>query len=105
MSIEKKNWTLYVLKLEDNCYYVGITSNTPEYRFKQHQAKFMGAAWTKKHRPIEIIETTELGFITKKEATNEFLMHAEFVGLSAKTHEKILQYVYSQANRGVSDVV
>ena len=40
--------------------------------------------------------------VTTREATDEFLMHAEFVGLSADTHEKILQFVYSQAKRGVS---
>lgn len=39
--------------------------------------------------------------VTKKAGTDEFLMHAEFVGLAADTHERILHFVYSQA-RGVA---
>jgi len=43
--------------------------------------------------------------VTKKESTGEHLMHAEIVGLSANTHEKILEFVYSQAKRGVSGII
>jgi c-di-GMP-binding flagellar brake protein YcgR len=43
--------------------------------------------------------------VTKREATDEFLMHTEFVGLNADTHEKILQFVYAKAKRGVSGVL
>jgi c-di-GMP-binding flagellar brake protein YcgR len=43
--------------------------------------------------------------VTRKEVTDEFLMHAEFVGLSADTHEKILQFVYSQSSGNVSGAV
>lgn len=41
---------LYVLKLRDNCYYVGSTKD-PSNRFKQHQSG-IGAAWTKEHPPV-----------------------------------------------------
>ena len=34
--------------------------------------------------------------------TDEFLMHAEFVGLSADTHERVLQFVYSRAKGGIA---
>lgn len=46
---------IYVLMLEDGCYYVGKTNNL-ERRFKEHyEGLNNGAVWTKKHKPIEII--------------------------------------------------
>ena len=63
-----KNWWLYVLELEEGKYYVGITSKTPEERFKEHQNGFLAARWTKKYRPIKIIDTKNLGSIAKEEA-------------------------------------
>lgn len=45
--------TIYVLKLEDEKYYVGKTSNISN-RFTQH-IDGAGAAWTKKYKPIEMI--------------------------------------------------
>lgn len=45
--------TIYVLKLEDEKYYVGKTSNISN-RFTQH-IDGSGAAWTKKYKPIEMI--------------------------------------------------
>tara|TARA_B100001287_G_scaffold261062_1_gene249738 strand:- start:292 stop:741 length:450 start_codon:yes stop_codon:yes gene_type:complete len=44
------NTYLYVLKLKDNCYYVGSTKD-PSKRFKQHQSG-IGAAWTSLHPPV-----------------------------------------------------
>lgn len=46
---------LYILELEDNNYYVGITRNGLENRIMQH---FVGdgAKWTKKHDPITIYD-------------------------------------------------
>ncbi len=35
--------------------------------------------------------------VTKKELTEEFLLHAEFVGLSADAHERIFRFIYSHA--------
>lgn len=55
----QKNLTLYVLKLEDNCWYVGITTNI-DRRFRQH-LKGEGARWTAFHKPIKIWETEDLG--------------------------------------------
>jgi c-di-GMP-binding flagellar brake protein YcgR len=37
--------------------------------------------------------------VTEKKTTGEFLMHAEFVGLSSDTHEKIFRFIYSQAKQ------
>ena len=41
---------LYVLKLEDECWYVGI-SKDPVYRISQH-CEGTGSAWCKKHKPL-----------------------------------------------------
>jgi len=41
---------LYVLKLKDDCWYVGI-SKDPLYRISQHRGG-TGSAWCKKHEPL-----------------------------------------------------
>lgn len=45
---------MYVIRLEGGKYYVG-SSDDPETRFLYH-ARGEGAAWTRLHRPIEIME-------------------------------------------------
>ena len=45
---------LYVLKLENNKYYVGTTYNL-NIRYAQH-LQGHGAKWTRLHKPISIIE-------------------------------------------------
>lgn len=48
---------IYVLRLEEGKYYVGKTSNL-ENRFETHlQGK--GSRWTKRYKPIEMIENYE----------------------------------------------
>lgn len=68
MNDEIKTYWLYVLKLDANKYYVGVTSKTPEQRFKQHVNGFLSASWTKKYKPIEIFDKKELGNMTLSEA-------------------------------------
>ena len=46
---------IYVLLLNDNCYYIGKTTKNVEERFNEHMKG--SAAWTMLHRPIKIIET------------------------------------------------
>lgn len=62
-SEQKKKyiWWLYVLKLESDKWYVGITSKTPEKRFQQHKNGFLAAAWTKHYKPIKIHYKKYLG--------------------------------------------
>ncbi len=48
---------IYILKLTENKYYIGKTA-TPEFRIESH-FNFNGSAWTKKYKPIEIIELLE----------------------------------------------
>lgn len=63
----KRLW-LYVLKLEQGKYYVGITSKTPEHRFKQHVNGFAGAAWTRQYKPLSILDTKDLGNVAYADA-------------------------------------
>lgn len=65
---ENKRWWLYVLKLEDGKWYVGITSKTPEERFQEHALKIRGAYWTMKHKPVAIELTEDLGIVSKQHA-------------------------------------
>lgn len=64
----KKHWTLYVLRLQDGKFYVGITSKTPEKRMQEHLNGVRVAYWTAKHKPLEIIHTEDLGVIEKSKA-------------------------------------
>ena len=65
---QNKHWLLYVLRLEDGKFYVGITSKTPEVRMREHQNGVRAAYWTVKHKPIEIIYIEDLGQIEKSKA-------------------------------------
>jgi len=49
---------VYTLKLEDNKYYVGTTTNL-NYRYSQHLTG-TGANWTRLHKPIKIM-SVEIG--------------------------------------------
>ncbi len=64
----KHRWTLYVLKLESGKWYVGITSKSPEERFKEHLAKKRSAYWTMRYRPIAIELVEDLGVVSKEHA-------------------------------------
>ena len=48
---------IYVLKLEDNKYYIGKTHN-PKFRLDSH-FKYQGSEWTKKYNPINLVELNE----------------------------------------------
>jgi len=67
-KVASKHWTLYVLRLQDGKFYVGITSKTPEKRMQEHLDGVRVAYWTAKHKPIEIIHTEDLGIIEKSKA-------------------------------------
>ena len=46
---------LYILKLEDGCYYVGLSANVHK-RIDAHMVS-RGAVWTRAHPPVGILET------------------------------------------------
>lgn len=63
-----KNWWLYVLKLEQGKYYVGVTSqDDPQVRIRQH-GRFASAAWTRKYKPVETLELYEIGKMSYEQA-------------------------------------
>jgi predicted GIY-YIG superfamily endonuclease len=62
-----KNYWVYVLKLEQDKWYVGVSTN-PEKRFQQHKNGFAGARFTKKFKPIDIVDKKNLGKISYDEA-------------------------------------
>ncbi len=66
--MNEKRWWLYVLLLEDKKYYVGITSQTPEKRYTEHVNNIRPANWTKKYKPLEIIDRKDLGEMTREAA-------------------------------------
>ena len=45
---------IYILKLEDNKYYIGKT-DIPEFRLDAH-FNCMGSTWTKKYKPIKLLK-------------------------------------------------
>lgn len=49
---------LYILQLESGKYYVGKTSDVKK-RFEQH-ASGRGAEWTKKYKPVKLLETRRI---------------------------------------------
>ena len=56
---------IYVLELEDDCFYVGITFNL-NLRIAQHLSG-TGAQWTKMHKPVKIVEVFYDGCTRQKE--------------------------------------
>lgn len=64
--------SLYVLKLEDDKWYVGKSADVAK-RFEQHvQGK--GAAWTKTYKPIRIVETRRITSIHDETNTTKDYM-------------------------------
>lgn len=57
---------LYALRLEEDCWYIGMSRN-PERRFKKHGTN-KGAQWTRLFLPIEIAEIRDTGLLDDAEA-------------------------------------
>jgi predicted GIY-YIG superfamily endonuclease len=53
------NNCVYVLRLEDDCYYVGITDDF-ERRFLEHNSNAKGAIWTRLHKPLGVVEIQDI---------------------------------------------
>ena len=63
---------VYVLGLEDDCYYVGITFNF-NHRMSQHFSGF-GSKWTTLHRPVRLERVILFGSKDIENATTLELM-------------------------------
>ncbi len=62
---------VYVLKLEDDCWYVGITYNL-NIRMAQHWGG-SGAKWTRLHKPLSIVEVVYPAVkATENEVTKQY---------------------------------
>lgn len=57
---------LYALRLESNCWYVGMSRNV-DRRFKAH--KKGNTIWTKEHPALEIVEVRETGLTSDSEVS------------------------------------
>lgn len=68
--LKQKRYWLYVLKLEDSKFYIGVTSKTPEERYLEHKNGFYAAEWTKIYKPLAIEQSKDLGFTTYEDAEN-----------------------------------
>lgn len=65
--MRKRQW-LYILNLEHDKWYVGITTQGPEKRFNEHKSAIRAANWTKRHKPLEIEKWEDLGIVSKEHA-------------------------------------
>lgn len=63
----QKHWWLYVLRLEESKWYIGITSQSPERRFQEHLGG-RKTYWTEKYKPLEIYDQKYLGDLNLEEA-------------------------------------
>ena len=57
---------IYVLELENGCYYVGQSINVVR-RLAEHQAG-TGAGWTRRNRPVRLLEVIFTGLFSSKAA-------------------------------------
>ena len=65
----KKHYWLYVLLLNEDKYYIGITSRRePEDRIQEHFNGFYTAQWVRRFGPKKVLEKLDAGFMTPEEA-------------------------------------
>ena len=69
---QTKQKILYILELEDDCWYVGTSTNFSR-RFQQH-IDGEGSAWTKFHKPIKIERTMECTSVFMEDNMTKTLM-------------------------------
>ena len=50
--------TIYILKCEQNRYYIGKTERSLDSRIKEHFLN-NGSEWTRKYKPIKLIDTIQ----------------------------------------------
>ena len=84
MAKEATNWTLYVLKLQGDKWYVDVTTDDPKTELKKHQ-NGAGTTWTQKYKAIDISNSKELGEISEDDAekyTRKFIKKRSFPPLT-----------------------
>ena len=63
-----RHYWLYILKCDQDKYYIGVTSKTPEVRMQEHIKGIRSVKWTMKYKPIKLIDRKDLGTMTYKNA-------------------------------------
>ncbi|WP_143136564.1 hypothetical protein [Burkholderia ubonensis] len=59
---------VYVLRLEGENFYVGLTQKFPTSRIGQHGGRH-GAAWTRVHAPVALVETIDTRTTSREKAS------------------------------------
>lgn len=91
VSKVSKSAYIYILKLENNKYYVGTTTDY-ERRFKQHvEGRGHGSKWTEKYKPINITNVYEL----KNMSIKKSFPFEDYIA-----EEMILKYGYENVRGG-----
>lgn len=65
-----EQWQLYVLQLENDKWYVGVTSRTPHEELARHKAG-NGGAWTQESKPTKVHYAKDFGAVDE-EKVREF---------------------------------
>jgi len=56
LSTTTRTHTTYLLQLQHNCFYVGVTTRTPDTRYAEHLSRNTAAArWTKLHKVVRLL--------------------------------------------------
>jgi predicted GIY-YIG superfamily endonuclease len=66
---QNTEYFLFVLTLEDDCYYVGYSSK-PDVRIKRYFSG-KGATWTALHKPVGVLTTRSLGLLCESDAATK----------------------------------
>lgn len=67
----KTKSTVYVLKLENDCWYVGVTEDMKKRMRKQFLNPSTG--WTSKHQPVEIVFTCPGDLAVERQVTMDLV--------------------------------
>lgn len=80
LNFRTRNYYLYALKLQHDCYYIGMTSYKDAIeRYNQH-LQGLGAKWTRLHYPLSLIDVRDIGITTESTAAQaENLMTFEYI--------------------------
>ncbi|WP_143135388.1 hypothetical protein [Burkholderia ubonensis] len=65
---DQATYHVYVLRLEGGNFYVGLTQKIPTFRIGQHGGRH-GAAWTKVHSPVALVETIDTRTTSREKAS------------------------------------
>lgn len=94
--MKDKRKFLYVLELEDDCFYIGQTNDLVR-RFRQHSEQLgKGSIWTYLHKPIRLIQYWDLGEYTQEGAMQfENKLTLEFINKFGFSKVRGGEYVFT----------